>query len=451
MNPKKTATWASAALVAFVFVAVEISPGYAEEGPPPFTPPPTTPAPKKKTVAPPKTTVRRSSAPKQRTARRAAVPTETAPSGLPPVSETRYLADQVVVRFQLASPQRNLDALVARLNLRHLDGRTFALAGETLHRYEIVSDASVSETIAALEADPNVVYAQPNYLYALQQVTTGANASQYALDRLDLRAAQDITRGEKVRIAVIDSAIDISHPELARASVEIIDVADKDGDKPAAHGTSIAGVIVAGASLTGVAPGAELIGVTAFAPDSSGTARGNSWTIATAMDAAWRAKAQIFNLSFAGPPDPLIENGLKGATRRGIISFAAAGNEGPDADPLYPAAYDTTVGVTATDANDAIYTKANGGDYVELAAPGVDILTPAPGGAFAFSSGTSLATAHASGLAALVMSAAPGLSPARVEEMIAKSAKDLGAPGRDPVFGAGIPDALQLIRAVKDE
>lgn len=448
MNSHRSLIRIGVILSACIFLSVDVRPGIANEGGHVFQPYVAPPA--KKKVAPPKA-VRRSNVQKstRKVTPRVTRPVETAPSGLPPQSETRYLADQVIVRYRLASRQRDLDALVARLNLRHLEGLTFALAGATLHRYAITSGASVAETIAALEADPNVVYAQPNYIYALQQNAAAATSAQYALDRLDVRAALDMTRGRDVRVAVIDTAIDTSHPELAQASLEIIDVSDGWDGKPAAHGTSIAGIIAAGASLTGIAPDAHLIGVTAFSPDSTGQARGNSWTVAKGMDAAWRAGAQVFNLSFAGPPDPLVENELSGAARRGIVAFAAAGNEGPQASPLYPAAYVSTIAVTATDAEDAIYDKANGGDYVAVAAPGVDILALAPGGSFAFSSGTSLATAHASGLAALALSAAPNLKPGQVEGLIAESSRDLGAPGRDPVFGAGIPDARRLIESVR--
>lgn len=445
MNINRSLVRIGVILSACIFLSVNVQPGIANEGGHVFEPYVAPPA-KKKKAAPTKA-VRRNNEQRstRKVTRRVARVVETAPSGLPPQSETRYLADQVIVRYRLVSRQRDLDALVARLDLRHLEGRTFALAGATLHRYAIASGASVAETIAALEADPNVVYAQPNYVYALQQNTVAASGAQYALDRLDVRAVLDVTRGHDVRIAVIDSAIDISHPELAHSSLEVIDVSDSWDGKPTAHGTSIAGIIVAGASLTGVAPDAYLIGVTAFSPDSTGQARGNSWTVAKGMDAAWRAGAQVFNLSFAGPPDPLVENELNGAARRGIIAFAAAGNDGPKASPLYPAAYVSTVAVTATDADDAIYDRANGGDYVAVAAPGVDILALAPGGSFAFSSGTSLAAAHASGLAALALSAAPNLKPRQIEELIAGTSKDLGAPGRDPVFGAGIPDARRLI------
>lgn len=131
--------------------------------------------------------------------------------------------------------------------------------------------------------------------------------------------------------------------------------------------------------------------------------------------------------------------------RRGIIIVAAAGNRGPASPPLYPAAYRSTIAVTATDARSRIYSRANRGDYVFVAAPGVDVLAPVPRDDVEGVSGTSFAAAFLSGLLALRVEQTGGLTPTQAQLEISRSVKDLGRAGRDQIFGHGLVDAAQLL------
>ncbi|MEX0956618.1 MAG: S8 family serine peptidase [Rhizobiaceae bacterium] len=382
----------------------------------------------------------------RRSARRF-VPRETAPSGMPPEGEARFAGDQVIVRYQLNAPRSRMDALIRRLgNLRHLEARTFRLAGVTVHRYRILDGTPVGDVIEDLEADPTVVYAQPNYDYAGTQAAAAAAPNpQYALARLGIIDAHALATGEGVPVAVIDSQIDGAHPEFAGTQIEMLDATGEDAGDADAHGTSIAGVIAAQGTLTGIAPKVRLVGIRAFLPNADGSARSTTWRIASALDAAWRAQARVVNMSFAGPEDPLVGDAIAGVARRGMIGIAAAGNDGPGARPLYPAAYPGVIAVTAVDKDDLVYDHANRGDYIALAAPGVDILAPVPGNGYNITSGTSLAAAHVSGLAALLLSRAPGLTADDVAGILSSSAADLGEPGLDAVFGAGLPDAVTVL------
>lgn len=377
---------------------------------------------------------------------RRSLPRESAPSGLPPAGETRFAEDQVIVRYRLSARQGDMDAAVRRLNLRHVEGRTFALAGTTAHLYAIADGRPVGAVIADLEADPTVVYAQPNYLYSLLQ-GAGAAGSQYALEKMAIFAAHELATGEGVAVAVIDSLIDPTHPEFSKASIELIDATGGASGAAHEHGTSIAGVIASRGTLTGVAPDARLMGVRAFLEDDRGAAHGTSWRVSTALDRAHAAGARVVNMSFAGPEDPLLARSVAGLLRRGAIAVAAAGNEGPDAPPLYPAAYPGVIAVTAVDKENLIYGRASRGAHIAVAAPGVDILTPVPKNGYQVASGTSLAAAHISGLAALVLSRSPSLNAADVLEILLSSTTAVGESGRNPVFGAGLPDALTAIRA----
>jgi subtilisin family serine protease len=140
---------------------------------------------------------------------------------------------------------------------------------------------------------------------------------------------------------------------------------------------------------------------------------------------------------------------LAKANKKGMVLIAAAGNAGPSSPPLYPAADPNVIAVTATNADDALFTGANRGNYIAVAAPGVDIFAPAPDRAYQFTTGTSVAAAEVSGVAALLIERNPSLTPAEVGKILMDTAKDLGPKGRDRDFGAGLVNALKALTAVR--
>jgi subtilisin family serine protease len=140
---------------------------------------------------------------------------------------------------------------------------------------------------------------------------------------------------------------------------------------------------------------------------------------------------------------------LQKAYARGMVLIAAAGNAGPRSPPLFPAAYPDVIAVTATNSNDGLFAGANRGNYIAVAAPGVEVLAPAPDGGYQFTTGTSVAAAEVSGVAALLLDRNPSLTPAEVRRILMATAKDLGPKGRDREFGAGLVDALAAVNAVR--
>jgi len=157
----------------------------------------------------------------------------------------------------------------------------------------------------------------------------------------------------------------------------------------------------------------------------------------------------VVNISFAGPSDPRLREALARANAKGMVLVAAAGNAGPSSPPLYPAADPNVIAVTATNADDRLFAGANRGNYISVAAPGVDILAPAPDGAHQFTTGTSVAAAEVSGIVALLLQRNPSLTPAEVRKILMDTAKDLGPKGRDREFGAGLVNALKALTAVR--
>ena len=153
-------------------------------------------------------------------------------------------------------------------------------------------------------------------------------------------------------------------------------------------------------------------------------------------------------MSFAGPKDALIERGIAALAAKGIVMVAAAGNAGAKSPPLYPAANANVIAVSATDAQDKLFAASNRGGYIAVAAPGVDIFLPAPDEKYQITSGTSFSAAYVSGIAALMLERNPALKPDEVRAILMKTARDLGAPGRDDLFGAGEADAFAAVSAV---
>jgi subtilisin family serine protease len=150
-------------------------------------------------------------------------------------------------------------------------------------------------------------------------------------------------------------------------------------------------------------------------------------------------------MSFAGPRDPAIQRSLAAARARGIVLIAAAGNAGPNSPPLFPAADPNVIAVTATDENDNLYLNANRGRHITVAAPGVDLWLPAPGGEYRMSSGTSFSVALATGVVALMLERNPNLTPEMVRAALIASARGLG---QQTLFGAGLIDAYQAVLSV---
>jgi subtilisin family serine protease len=259
-------------------------------------------------------------------------------------------------------------------------------------------------------------------------------------EKLRLFAAHRLVTGNNIAIGVIDSEIDGAHPDLTGAIANKYDATGID-DNPHAHGTGMAGAIVSHQKLLGVAPGARILAIRAFStrnanPDST------TYHILKGLDYAIANNVRIVNMSFAGPRDPSLERALKAAHDKGIILIAAAGNAGPRAPSMYPAADPHVIAVTATDVDDRLFTGANRGTHVAISAPGVDILVPAPAGEYQVTTGTSVATAHISGVVALMLERNPRLTPDDVRKILTASAKRLGPAA---MFGAGLVDPVRAI------
>ena len=247
-----------------------------------------------------------------------------------------------------------------------------------------------------------------------------------------------------VLIAVIDSEIDRKHPEFANAIVEEFDAVGQP-EKPHSHGTGMAGAIVSQSRLMGIAPAARALAVHAFSMSAQQSPQATTRNIIAGLEWALNKGARIINMSFAGPYDPMLALAMKKASEKGVILIAAVGNAGPKSPPLYPAADPHVIGVTATDETDKLYKGANIGAQVAVAAPGVDVMVPAPAEAYQLTTGTSVAAAHVSGVAALLIERHPNIDAATILEVLTASATKLGTDKRDDRFGWGLIDPLAAL------
>jgi subtilisin family serine protease len=374
---------------------------------------------------------------------------------LPPPGELQFVSDEVVLTTRSGASTQRLEALAQAHNMTRLETQDFALTGQTMHRWRLNAGGSVATMIRALSGEQLVVRAQPNFRYFHQQTemepaSLGASGqgdpTQYAVAKLHLVDAHRLATGDRILVAVIDSGIDDAHPDLAGAIAATFDTLGTD-EKPHAHGTEMAGAIAAHGRLLGVAPRARLLAVRAFGA-SAGEEESTTFRILRGLDWAAAQNARVINMSFAGPADPALGEALAKARKKGIVLVAAAGNAGPKSPPLYPAADPNVIAVTATDADDKVFTQANRGNYIAVAAPGVDVLVPAPDANVALTTGTSVAAAQVSGLVALLLEVKPSLKPDDVRKILMSSAKSLGPKTRAEA-GAGLADALSAVMALE--
>ena len=366
-------------------------------------------------------------------------------SYIPPIGETRLVRNELIVQFGNLS-DAEISNLAQSLGLQILTTET--VLGRRLFTVRIPNGGDLRSVVGNLDKNPNVS-AAPIYKFTLTQGAVAASKgdpAQYLLGKLQLQQAHAIATGKGVTIALIDSQVDKRHMEL---DGNISDELDTVGvDEPLqSHGTEMAGAIVSHNRLLGVAPDAKILAVRAFGQSSS-TREATTLSILKGLEWAESQNARIINMSFAGPRDPLLERAFKAAHDKGIVLIAAAGNAGPKSPPLYPAADPNVIAVTATDVNNRLFSGANQGPQLSVSAPGVDIIAPGPDGGYQMSTGTSIATAHVSGVVALMLERDPTLKPDNVRKILEATATGLGPVGKNGQFGWGLVNPPKALEAV---
>jgi subtilisin family serine protease len=362
------------------------------------------------------------------------------------------------------TPQSALDAVAREMRLTILGAQCLTQTQMNLLRMHINGGRAVAEVVRALARYQIVGVAQANFIYRLMQDKSAqelaqdpdlagrnqeGDSAQYALGKLGLGDIHRLIKGTNVSIAVIDSQIDTQHPDMDGVFAGQYDAVGGAEEKPHPHGTGMAGAIAAHRRLMGIAPAARLYAIHAFSSNAA-SADSTTFSILKGLDWATTKGVRVINMSFAGPRDPSMERSLKNAHDKGIVLIAAAGNAGPKSPPLYPGADPSVIAVTATDANDRVFTGANRGRYIAVAAPGVDILVPAPDSTYQLTTGTSVSSAEVSGVVALLLERNPNLAPEDIRKILTVSAKHPGAKERDDDLGSGLVDPSRAIQDAGD-
>ncbi|MDT0442894.1 type VII secretion-associated serine protease mycosin [Streptomyces johnsoniae] len=291
---------------------------------------------------------------------------------------------------------------------------------------------------------------------------------QWALDAVNAPAAWATTRGAGVTVAVLDTGVDATHPDLVggvRSGADFVDMGASPGDPQwAAHGTAMAGIIAgrghgAGrdSGIIGVAPEATILPVRVLLedddPQRDEARETRSGALAEGIRWAADQGADVINLSLgddseSAHPDPEEDAAVRYALARGAVVVASAGNGGESGDPVsYPAGYPGVIAVAAVDRSGSPAEFSTRRWYATVCAPGKDVIVADPDREYYTGWGTSAAAAFVSGSAALLLAAHPDLTPAQVRTLLASTARNSPQEGRNDALGSGTVDPAAAIEA----
>jgi subtilisin family serine protease len=303
-----------------------------------------------------------------------------------------------------------------------------------------------------LRIDPDVE------VYALENVRIKGAKPQpsqtltWNIDRVDAEISWGISTGDPVKVGVIDTGIDLKHPDLQaniKGGYNAINPLKSPNDDNG-HGTHVAGIIAAlnnTIGVIGVGPNIDLYAIKVLNANGSGylsdVIEGLDWAVANGM--------QVVNMSLGTSQDvQSFHDAIVSAYNAGVTIVAAAGNSGGTVS--YPAAYPEVIAVSATDQNNQIASFSSRGPEVDLAAPGVNIYSTYKGQSYATLSGTSMAAPHVTGAAALIIDTKKcdlnldGIcTPSEVQQRLEQTAIDLGTPGKDNLYGSGLVNVYNAL------
>ena len=385
------------------------------------------------------------------------IPPDVAATSAHPVKGPAF-APREIVATNLGKPGRDR---VKALGFQFASRADLANLGMRVERLIIPKGMDVATARHLLKSEIPAGGFSPNHLYRIYRSAEGDKRSptpeidapasgvpvkncegDHCFGRSLIRWNQNLrTCARKVRVGVIDTSFDLTHPALAghrfSSGVFLPEGSTADHDW---HGTAVLSILAGDSrsSTPGLIPDAEFYLASAFRTDENGDTATDTVNLLNAL--AWldALDVRLVNMSFSGPPDELLETAIAKMHAKGVVFVAAAGNEGPAAPPSYPAAYPSVIAVTAVSKSLQGYRYANRGSYVDIAAPGVDVWTALPNGMQGYKSGTSFAAPFVTSIIAAMQKTEP--LPSDKSEILKRLAfKDLGKPGRDPVYGEGLP------------
>ncbi|WP_281890341.1 S8 family peptidase [Paenibacillus sp. YYML68] len=352
-----------------------------------------------------------------------------------------HAPNELIVKFVEGTNEVRMDELHGLAKCRRVGGC------EELGTHIVRSKRKMRHMLRAYVKLAEIEYAEPNYTFKSFAMPNDPYFSnyQYGPQRIQAPEAWDITAGAaEVRIAVIDTGVQLNHPDLAGKLTNGYDFVDGDSqpEDRNGHGTHVAGIAAAvtnnGGGIAGVAPLVSIIPVRVLGDDGNGSLS----AVADGIVYAANQGAQVVNLSLGSPYSSLtLQNAVQYAWSRGSVIVAAAGNDGSSV-PSYPANDANVLAVASTNETDVKSSFSNYGTWVEVAAPGEDILSTYTGSYYAYLSGTSMAAPHVAGVAALL--ASQGRSRDQIRAAIIGTAEPIRGTGTYWKYGR-----VSALRAVQ--
>jgi hypothetical protein len=379
---------------------------------------------------------------------------------------SHYAVDEIVVKFKKPLSEKHLLQLRKELEL--------SVVRQTRNVYVFRSkkhELLDMKSYFINNWDP--LFVEPHYLYLTNEFDTGiANNGtvnttivpndtlyskyQWNLPEISTETGWNVTKGSTdVIVAILDTGVQSDHPDLKGRLVKGTNIVDPSSppEDDVGHGTHVAGIIAAEVNnnegVAGMTWYTKIMPVKVL--DSSGA--GSTYSVAEGIIWATDHGAHVINMSLGNYAEAeFLHDALKYAYDRGVVLVAASGNDNTDR-PGYPAAYAEVLAVAATDSNELRAEYSNYGDYIDVAAPGTSIPSTYPGSRYASLSGTSMASPHVAALASLVHAANPQLGNKEVMDILRRTARDLGAEGKDNDFGYGqidVKSALQSASSMRN-
>lgn len=343
-------------------------------------------------------------------------------------AEAEYVPDELIVKFKPGVVGQAKASLHAQENAKVVS-RNHAIGFEVV---KLEKGKSLQAALKRYEKNPNVEYAEPNYIFEATWTPNDPyfSAYQWGPQRIDAPRAWDITRSSSsIRIAVVDTGVQYDHPDLSGKVIRGYNYVennwypyDRNG-----HGTHVAGIAAAstnnGVGMAGMAPNATIYAVRVLNDSGSGTLAAVANGITHSADNG----AHVINLSLGSSSgSSTLLNAVNYAWNRGSVLIAAAGNAGNTA-PQYPAYYSNVMSVAATTSSDTRASFSTYGSWVDVAAPGADILSTYYYNTYRYLNGTSMAAPHVAGIAGLL--AAQGRNNSQIRSAIQNSADRISGTG----------------------
>jgi len=361
------------------------------------------------------------------------------------------ISDELLIRYKPRVTFQKKDRVRRVYGLEYKPSKRDSLKKEGIEHVRIlplaakkvVDEKDLRAVMKQLKEDPSIEYAEPNYIAEIQTIEPNDTdyTKQWSPIQINVPAFWETTTGnEQVKVAVLDTGLDFNHIDKPQHLLPGYDFVNDDSDPTDdhGHGTYIAGVIAAHSDnangITGLCWNCSILPVKVMNQHGKGTygdtANGIIWAADQGVD--------IVNLSVGGYEySQALQDAVSYAQEHGVLVVAAGGNHGIHV-PMYPANYSDVIGVSATDSNNELWSGSNTGEHIDLAAPGVNVYGLGLHNTYSSRNGSSVATAHVSGIAALLLSDNPSLNNNQIKQKLYENTEDLGEIGKDESFGFGL-------------